>query len=76
MEVVEVVVDEIGADKVGIRLSPFANYIDTGDSNPEALGLYMVESLNKYGLVYCHMVEPRMKTIGEIFEVIETLLEL
>ena len=76
LEVVEAVVDEIGADKVGIRLSSFANYIEAGDSNPKALGLYMAESLNKYGLVYCHMVEPRMKTVGEIFEVTETLLEL
>ncbi|KAM7278655.1 hypothetical protein ACFE04_005789 [Oxalis oulophora] len=51
---------EIGADKVGIRLSPFADYSEAEDSNPEALGLYMVESLNKYGISYCHMVEPRM----------------
>ncbi|KAM2450237.1 hypothetical protein PS1_020228 [Malus domestica] len=65
LEVVEAVANEIGADKVGIRLSPFANYMGSGDSNPEALGLYLANSLNKYGIVYCHMVEPRMKTIGE-----------
>ena len=68
LEVVEAVVNEIGEDKVGIRLSPFANYMEAGDSNPEALGLYMAESLNKYGLAYCHMVEPRMKTVGEKVE--------
>uniref|UniRef100_A0A7N2MHD4 NADH:flavin oxidoreductase/NADH oxidase N-terminal domain-containing protein n=1 Tax=Quercus lobata TaxID=97700 RepID=A0A7N2MHD4_QUELO len=56
---------EAGADRVGIRLSPFANYMQSGDSNPKDLGLYMVKSLNKYGILYCHMVEPRMKTIGE-----------
>ena len=65
LEVVEAVANEIGADKVGIRLSPFANYMESGDSDPEALGLYLANSLNKYGIVYCHMVEPRMKTIGE-----------
>jgi 12-oxophytodienoic acid reductase len=65
MEVVETIANEIGADKVGIRLSPFANYMESRDSNPKALGLYMAESLNKYGILYCHMVEPRMKTIGE-----------
>ncbi|KAL5559821.1 hypothetical protein UlMin_036032 [Ulmus minor] len=64
LEVVEAVSDEIGADRVGIRLSPFANYMESGDSNPEALGLYMAEALNKYGIVYCHMVEPRMKTVA------------
>ncbi|PQQ16097.1 12-oxophytodienoate reductase 2-like [Prunus yedoensis var. nudiflora] len=65
LEVVEGVVNEIGADKVGIRLSPFANYMESGDSDPKALGLYMANSLNKYGILYCHMVEPRMKTVGE-----------
>ncbi|KAF8411937.1 hypothetical protein HHK36_004495 [Tetracentron sinense] len=60
LEVVEAIVDEIGADKVGIRLSPFADYMESADSNPEALGLYMAESLNKYKILYCHMVEPRM----------------
>ena len=76
LEVVEAIVDEIGADKIGIRLSPFADYAEAGDSNPEALGLYMVESLNKYGLVYCHMVEPRMKTVGEKSESPHSLLPM
>uniref|UniRef100_A0A2N9GDQ0 NADH:flavin oxidoreductase/NADH oxidase N-terminal domain-containing protein n=1 Tax=Fagus sylvatica TaxID=28930 RepID=A0A2N9GDQ0_FAGSY len=62
LEVVEAVANEIGADRVGIRLSPFADYMESGDSDPKALGLYMAESLNKYGILYCHMVEPRMKT--------------
>nr|POF10879.1 12-oxophytodienoate reductase 2 [Quercus suber] len=62
LEVVKAVADEIGAEKVGIRLSPFADYNDSGDSNPEALGLYMAESLNKYGILYCHVIEPRMVT--------------
>ncbi|GLU06698.1 hypothetical protein SLE2022_237040 [Rubroshorea leprosula] len=62
LEIVEAIVNEIGADKVGIRLSPFADYMESGDSNPKALGLYMAEALNKYGILYCHMVEPRMRT--------------
>ncbi|XP_068343399.1 putative 12-oxophytodienoate reductase 11 [Pyrus communis] len=65
LEVVEAVANEIGADKVGIRLSPFANYNGSVDSDPEALGLYLANALNKYGILYCHMVEPRMKTVGE-----------
>ncbi|KAM1734707.1 hypothetical protein ACFX11_020145 [Malus domestica] len=65
LEVVEAVVNEIGGDKVGIRLSPFANYSESGDSGPEALGLYLANSLNKYGILYCHMVEPRMQTDAE-----------
>ncbi|KAG0498453.1 hypothetical protein HPP92_002743 [Vanilla planifolia] len=60
IEVIEGVVDEIGADRVGVRLSPFATEVDCWDSNPEALGVYMVRSLNEYGLLYCHITEPRM----------------
>ncbi|CAN1175520.1 Putative 12-oxophytodienoate reductase 11 [Linum perenne] len=76
LEIVESISKEIGADRVGIRLSPFANYSDSGDSNPEALGLYMAESLNKYGIAYCHMVEPRMKTVGEKIETPKSLLPM
>ncbi|XP_060174462.1 12-oxophytodienoate reductase 1-like isoform X2 [Lycium barbarum] len=76
LEIVEAVANEIGADRVGIRLSPFANYMDCVDSNPSALGLYMAESLNKYGIAYCHMVEPRMKTAGEKFECLESLVPI
>ncbi|OMO85680.1 hypothetical protein CCACVL1_10055 [Corchorus capsularis] len=68
LEIVEAVVNEIGADKVGIRLSPYADFMESGDSNPKALGLYMVEALNKYGILYCHMVEPRMKQGQEVGE--------
>ncbi|XP_065847097.1 12-oxophytodienoate reductase 2-like [Euphorbia lathyris] len=76
LQVVEAVADEIGADKVGIRLSPFADYCESGDSNPNALGLYMAESLNKYCILYCHMVEPRMKTVAEKSETLETLVPM
>ena len=61
LDIVEVVSNEIGADRIGIRLSPFADYVESEDSNPEALGLYMAESLNKYEILYCHMIN----TAGE-----------
>ncbi|XP_059451904.1 12-oxophytodienoate reductase 1-like [Corylus avellana] len=76
LEVVEAVANEIGADKVGIRLSPFADYNESEDSNPKALGLYMAESLNKYGILYCHMVEPRWKMTGEKSESPYSLLPM
>ncbi|KAL8159406.1 hypothetical protein V2J09_000943 [Rumex salicifolius] len=76
LEVLEAVIDEIGADRVGMRLSPFASYNEAGDSNPNALGLYMAQSLNKYGILYCHVVEPRMKTIAEKIECQESLMPM
>jgi 12-oxophytodienoic acid reductase len=39
--------------------------MESGDSNPKALWLYMAKPLNKYGILYCHMVGPRMKTMRE-----------
>ncbi|CAJ2664580.1 unnamed protein product [Trifolium pratense] len=60
LQVVKAIADEIGADKVGVRLSPFADYNDCEDSNPQVLGIYMAESLNQLGILYCHMIEPRM----------------
>ncbi|KAF8714827.1 hypothetical protein HU200_027359 [Digitaria exilis] len=65
LEVVQAVANEVGADKVGIRISPFANYYEASDSNPEALGVYMAKALNKFGIIYLHVVEPRMITVGE-----------
>ena len=73
---VEATANEIGADRVGIRPSPFANYMESGDSNPETLGIYLLESLNKYGILYCHMVEPRMKIIGEMHKTTRSLVPM
>ncbi|KAK1305085.1 putative 12-oxophytodienoate reductase 11 [Acorus calamus] len=76
LEVVEAVSNEIGPDRVGIRLSPYADYSDCGDSNPEKLALYMAESLNKYNILYCHAVEPRMIKLGEKLKTPHSLLPM
>ncbi|OAP15537.1 hypothetical protein AXX17_AT1G09310 [Arabidopsis thaliana] len=71
--VIEAVSKEIGPDRVGIRLSPFADYMESGDTDPKRLELYMAKSLNRFEILYCHMIEPRMKTVSEIFECRESL---
>ncbi|KAJ0700051.1 putative 12-oxophytodienoate reductase [Helianthus annuus] len=76
LEVVDAIVKEIGADKVGIRLSPFIEFNASADSNPNALGLYMAESLNKYKILYCHMVGPMMKEVGVKVESPYTLVPM
>ncbi|XP_020677950.1 putative 12-oxophytodienoate reductase 4 isoform X3 [Dendrobium catenatum] len=76
LEIVEAIVNEIGAKQVGIRLSPFADYMECWDSNPEQLGLYMVQSLNKYGILYCHMVEPRMSLVDGRMQIPHCLLPM
>jgi N-ethylmaleimide reductase len=59
LEVVEAVVSVWGADRVGIRLSPSGTFNDIHDSNSKALFTYVVQSLNRFGLAYLHLVEPR-----------------
>ncbi|KAI3464309.1 hypothetical protein Pfo_020972 [Paulownia fortunei] len=76
LEIAEAVTTEVGASRVGMRLSPFANFMECVDSNPKALGLYMAEALNKYGLLYCHMVEPRMRTVLQLSECPHSLVPM
>jgi 12-oxophytodienoic acid reductase len=65
LEVVDAVVREVGASRVGVRLSPFTEFMECVDSDPVALGSYMVRQLNKHdGFIYCHMVEPRLSYNG------------
>ncbi|WVZ81985.1 hypothetical protein U9M48_029303 [Paspalum notatum var. saurae] len=75
VEVVDAVVSEVGAHRVGVRLSPFVDFVDCVDSNPVALGDYMVRQLNTHeGLAYCHMVEPRMANIQGRMQIPHRLL--
>ncbi|KAK4278476.1 hypothetical protein QN277_016317 [Acacia crassicarpa] len=60
LQVVKAVAEEIGPHRVGVRLSPFTEYNDCIDSDPQALGIYMAKSLNQCGVLYCHVIEPRM----------------
>ncbi|OAY63858.1 putative 12-oxophytodienoate reductase 11 [Ananas comosus] len=76
LDVVEAVADEIGADRVGVRLSPFSDDCECWDSNPETLGLYMVQSLNKYNILFCHMVEPRMCIVEGRYQIPHRLLPM
>ncbi len=57
LEVTQAVVTTLGADKVGLRLSPANPFNDMKDSNPQALFNYVVEALNSFNLAYLHVVE-------------------
>jgi N-ethylmaleimide reductase len=57
LEVTEAVTAEIGADRVGVRLSPVSPAGDSKDSDPQRLFNHVVERLNGFGLAYVHVVE-------------------
>jgi 12-oxophytodienoic acid reductase len=63
LEVVDAVVKEVGGDRVGIRLSPFTDFMECHDSDPHALALHMATELNDHGVLYLHMIEPRMAIV-------------
>ncbi|WP_316013707.1 alkene reductase [Roseobacter sp. HKCCA0434] len=56
-EVLAAVTEEIGADRVGVRLSPFSNANAISDSDPMATFTAAVDVVAEAGLAYLHMVE-------------------
>ncbi|EXJ81513.1 hypothetical protein A1O1_07577 [Capronia coronata CBS 617.96] len=67
LEVIKAVTLAIGADRVGIRLSPYNYYQDTRDSNPNEHWAYLCQQIADLPevnrLTYVHMVEPRFDEI-------------
>nr|QCF46591.1 12-oxo-phytodienoate reductase [Pohlia nutans] len=61
LEIVDAVSDEIGADRLGVRISPFTDYADSQDADGVGLGTAVAQALNRYdNLLYLHCVEPRV----------------
>jgi N-ethylmaleimide reductase len=58
-EVVDAVAAAIGADRVGVRLSPWGTFNGMADSDTGALFDYAATELGRRGLAYLHLVEPR-----------------
>ncbi len=57
-EVVTAIASEIGADRTGIRLSPWSNANDVGiDSDTPALFAAVVDILNAVGVAFLHVIE-------------------
>jgi N-ethylmaleimide reductase len=61
LEVVEAVASVWGGDRVAVRLAPGGTWNDMADSNPGVLFSYVANQLNRFGLAYLHVVEPRIK---------------
>lgn len=59
LEVIEAVTAVWGAERVGVRLSPWGRFNGMSDSNPAVLYDYVAAELGRRGLAYLHVVEPR-----------------
>ena len=60
LEVMDAVTDEVGADQVGLRISPENTANDSADSDPFTLYMAVAKALSGKGLAYLHVIEGDM----------------
>lgn len=65
MDVMTALVDVWGADRVGVRLSPFGTFNDVGDADPIGLYSHILSRLAPLNIAYVHMIEARDTDAGE-----------
>lgn len=66
LEVVQAVTEEVGAERVAVRLTPMGRFMGMGDDTPEQTFGYIVTKLNDWNLAYLHLVEPMM--VGTVLD--------
>lgn len=57
LEVMRAVTEEVGGDRVGLRLSPVTPANDIEDKDPQALFDHVMRQLAPLGLAYIHIIE-------------------
>jgi NADPH2 dehydrogenase len=72
LEVTNGVVKAIGADKVGIRLSPYSTFQGMRMKDPIPQFSYLLENLRVFKLAYVHLVESKISGSRDV-ETAETL---
>lgn len=65
LEVTEAVARVWGADRTAIRVSPFGIANDMGEPDPLPLYSHLIGELDKMGLAYLHLIEPRASGAGQ-----------
>jgi len=76
LDVTRAVIEAVGADRTGVRLSPFGTYNDVGDSNPLALYRHVLAELGALKVAYLHLIEARDGASMEISYVHHALRQL
>lgn len=61
IEATQAAIDAVGADRVGVRLSPSGTYGSMTDSNPQETFGYAAARLDELDIAYLHVVEPRIR---------------
>ena len=64
LQIVDSVIAAIGANRLGVRLSPYGRYGGIRDTDPVALFTYVIQELDHRGIAYLHLIEARGSEIG------------
>ncbi|KIV92828.1 hypothetical protein PV10_04093 [Exophiala mesophila] len=68
LEVAAAVVAAVGADKVGIRLSPYSTFQGMGMKNPRPQFTHLLQGLRQLKLAFIHLVESRVSGNADVEE--------
>jgi N-ethylmaleimide reductase len=64
MEITRAVIEVWGANRVGVRLTPYGIANGSGEADPMPLYSHVVKALDELGLAYLHVIEPRSSGAG------------
>ena len=64
MEITQAAIDVWGANRVGVRLSPYGVANGSGEADPMPLYTQVIKALDPLGLAYLHFIEPRSSGAG------------
>jgi N-ethylmaleimide reductase len=64
MEITQAAIAVCGANRVGVRLSPYGVANGSGEADPMPLYTHAIQSLDTLGLAYLHFIEPRSSGAG------------
>lgn len=66
LEVAKACVDAVGADRVGIRLSPWSRFQSMRMADPVPQFSHVIRGLKELGLAYLHVVESRISGSADV----------
>ncbi|KQY56879.1 MULTISPECIES: N-ethylmaleimide reductase [unclassified Nocardioides] len=58
LEVVDAIIDEVGADRVGVRISPIGSFNGLDSDDDGEGGLFVARALAERGIAFVHLSEP------------------
>ncbi|MDE1933035.1 alkene reductase, partial [Bradyrhizobium sp.] len=64
LEITQAVSGVWGAERVGVRLSPYGIANGSGEADPMPLYTHVIKALDALGLAYLHFIEPRSSGAG------------